>query len=45
VCWHVRLPTVIRLACGLYDELTSDPRGIHVVDDSHGLGPLTWKTQ
>ncbi len=45
LCWHLRTERIIRLACGRHDRLTGAYRGIVLVDDSLGLGPLTWQTQ
>lgn len=45
LCWHLRTERIIRLACGRHDRLTGEFRGIVLVDDSLGLGPLTWQTQ
>lgn len=44
VCWHVHLPQIIRLWCGLFDRLTGDHRGIVLIDDSEGLGAKIWQT-
>ncbi len=44
LCWHARVPNVIRLSCGLFDRLTGEYRGMVLVDDSNGLGAKTWRT-
>lgn len=43
LCWHIRVPGIIRLSCGKFDRLTAEFRGVRVVDDSQGLGALTWE--
>lgn len=45
LCWHVKLPSIIRLSCGKFDRVTGDYRGAHIVDDSQGIGALTWVTK
>lgn len=45
LCWHVKLPNVIRLSCAKFDRLTAAFRGVRIVDDSYGLGAWTWETQ
>lgn len=42
VCWHVNLPSVIRVACYLWPKDGGEGGGIHVVDDSDGLGQRTY---
>lgn len=44
-CWHFRLPQFIRLTCTKHDRLTGQFRGVHIVDDSDGLGAKVWRTQ
>jgi hypothetical protein len=44
ICWHAFVPNVRRLSCGKFDMVTSEFRGAHIVDDSYGLGALTWTT-
>ncbi len=45
LCWHYRLPDVIRLSCGLFDRFSAEHRGVYIVDDSQGLGARTWATR
>lgn len=43
LCWDLKLPDVIRLSCGIFDRYSAAFKGVHVVDDSFGQGPLTWR--
>jgi len=45
LCFHVKLPNVIRLSCGKFDRTTGQLRGVFVADDSQGMGSLSWVTQ
>ncbi len=43
LCWNLKLPSITRLSCGIFDRTTAAFRGAHIVDDSFGQGPLTWR--
>ena len=44
LCWHVIAPLVRRLSCGIYSRDSAAFRGTHVIDDSAGVGPRTFRT-
>jgi hypothetical protein len=44
LCWHVVAPSVRRLSCGIYSRDSAAYRGTHVIDDSAGAGPRTFRT-
>lgn len=42
VCWQVALPTINRITCSLHEVADGRFRGLEIVDDSAGTGPITW---
>lgn len=45
LCWHLRSERIIRLTCSRHDRATGAYRGLHITDDSLGLGPIIWATR
>jgi hypothetical protein len=43
LCWHVIAPSVRRLSCGIYSRDSAAFKGTHVIDDSAGTGPRTFR--
>jgi hypothetical protein len=44
VCWELHYPARIRTSCGVFGREQGDLRGAHIVDDSQGMGRLTWRS-
>jgi hypothetical protein len=42
ICWHMRLPSVIRLACHTFNRTGGWATGGYVEDDPFGYGPGVW---
>lgn len=42
LCVHMLVPKVRRLSCTIHDRQTGQFRGVRVVEDSNGLGPVEW---
>jgi hypothetical protein len=44
VCWKLIYPARVRTSCGIFDREQGGLKGVHVVDDSQGMGRLVWRS-